>query len=58
MIGFVWDCFRPERRRVLCDVRYNFELWGPQFEQMVRYFKDTSRTTPGKIEDLYGIFGL
>ena len=58
IIGFVWDCFRPERRRVLCDVRYNFELWGPQFEQIVQYFKDAFRTTPGTIEDLYDAYGL
>ncbi len=56
MIGFVWDCFRPERRRVSCDVRYNFELWGPQFVQMVQSFKDTARTTPPTLEDLYAAY--
>ena len=58
MIGFVWDCFRPERRRVASDVRYNFELWGPQFVQMVQSFKDTARTTPPMLEDLYAAYGV
>ena len=58
MIGFVWDCFRPERRRVLCDVRYNFELWGHQFVQMVKYFKDTNRATSGTVDDLYAAYGV
>ena len=56
MIGFVWDCFRPERQRVLCDVRYNFELWGHQFAQMVQYFKDTNRAAPGTLDDLYAAY--
>lgn len=53
MINFVWDGFRPDKQRPRCDVRYNFELWGPQFTRMVQYFKDTARTTAGTIEDLY-----
>ncbi len=58
MISFVWDCFRPERRRIDCDVRYNFELWGPQFVRMVQSFKDTTRTTLPTLVDLYTAYGI
>ena len=58
IMQFVWRCFRPEKQRQLCDVRYNFELWGPQFVQLVKYFKDTSRTASGTIQDIYRYFGV
>lgn len=57
LLAFVWKCFRPEHQRPCCDVRYNYELWGPQFVQMVRYFKDRSRTVPGTIQELYKVYG-
>lgn len=57
MIGFVWDCFWPEPRRVAWDARYNFELWGLRFAPMVRSFKDTARTTASRLEDLYAAYG-
>ncbi len=53
LLTFVWKCFRPEHRRLRSDTRYNYDLWGPQFVTMVRYFKDPSRCAPGTIEDLY-----
>lgn len=52
LMNFVWLCFRPEQRRPLCDDHYNYELWGPQFTAMVRYFKDPNRHSAGTIEDL------
>jgi len=58
MLGFAWDCFRPQRQRALCDVRYNFDLWGPQFVQMVQFLKNPARTDPGTIQDLYTAYGL
>jgi len=58
MFRFVWECFRPERQRAFCDVRYNFELWGPQFSKMVQYFKDLARVEPGTMTDLYAAYGL
>lgn len=57
LMEFVWKCFRPEQRRVNCDVRYNFELWGPQFVTMVRHLKDETRQSPGTIQDLYRLYG-
>jgi len=53
LLEFLWLCFRPEQQRPLCDDHYNYELWGPQFTAMVRYFKDPKRYTAGTIEDLY-----
>jgi hypothetical protein len=53
LMSFVWRCFRPEQRRQQCDVHYTYELWGPQFLQLVSYFKDHSRKAPGTIEDVY-----
>lgn len=58
MIGFIWNCFRPEKRRILCDVRYNFDLWGPQYLEMVKYFKDAGRASPGTIEELYSAYSV
>ena len=53
LLAFVWLCFRPEQQRPRCDDHYNYEVWGPQFISMVRYFKDPNRQTAGTIEDLY-----
>jgi hypothetical protein len=58
LLGFAWDCFRPQRERALCDVRYNFDLWGPQFVHMVQFFKNPARVDPGTIQDLYTAYGL
>jgi len=56
LLAFVWRCFRPEHQRLHFDTRYNYDLWGPQFVKMVRYFKDFSRSAPGTVEDLYREF--
>ncbi|MEX2223218.1 MAG: hypothetical protein WEG40_15605 [Candidatus Rokuibacteriota bacterium] len=53
LLAFTWKCFRPEQARARSGARYNYELWGPQFLQMVRYLKDPLRTAPGTIEELY-----
>jgi hypothetical protein len=58
LLEFVWLCFRPEQQRPLCDDHYNYELWGPQFVQMVQSFKDTNRTTPPTLADLYTAYGV
>jgi hypothetical protein len=58
LMAFAWACFRPEQKRPLCDVRYNYELWGPQFTTLVRFFKERSRTEPGTVEDLYRWYEL
>ena len=53
LLAFVWNCFRPEQQRPECDWRYDFKLWGPQFTDMVQYFKDREQTSCGTIQDLY-----
>lgn len=58
LLDFAWTCFRPEQQRQRCDVRYNYDLWGPQFAEMVRYLKDPSRSSPGGIDELYGLYHL
>jgi hypothetical protein len=57
LLSFVWTCFRPEQRRAQCDIRYNYELWGPQFVDMVRYFKK-SENSPQSIKELYSLYSL
>jgi hypothetical protein len=57
LLEFVWLCFRPEQQRPRCDDHYNYELWGPQFISMVRYFKAPNRHAPGTMEDLYREYG-
>jgi hypothetical protein len=57
LLNFVWTCFRPEQRRAQCDIRYNYELWGPQFADMVRYFKK-SENMPESIKELYSLYSL
>lgn len=56
LFNYIWKCFRPESQRPACAVRYNFELWGPQFATMVRYFKDKNRSDCGSIDELYEAF--
>lgn len=58
LLAFAWKCFRPEHQRPRSDTRYNYDLWGPQYVTMVRYFKDISRLEPGSIEDLYREYGI
>lgn len=58
LIHFVWQCFRPEQQRPLCDDGYNYELWGPQFTTMVQHFKDPARQSPGTVADLYHVYGV
>src|SRR5688572_1122972 len=47
ILSFVWKCFRPEHQRQHSDTRYNYNLWGPEFTTMVRYFKDAARYGAG-----------
>jgi hypothetical protein len=58
IVAYIWKCFRPENKRESCGVIYNWNLWGEQYQKLVEYFKDQSRTTPGKIEDIYKYCGL
>lgn len=53
LLAYARDCFRPKQQRVLCDVHYNYDLWGPQFTEIVRYFKDPSQSFHGGMRELY-----
>jgi hypothetical protein len=57
IIGYLWNCFRPLAARDLCQVNYDYRLWGAH-EQIVRYFKGKEGDDPGDITDLYEHFQL
>jgi hypothetical protein len=57
ILTFVWTCFRPEQRRAQCDTHYNYELWGPQFVEIVQYFKKAEKR-PESIKELYALYSL
>lgn len=53
MVNFIWKCLRPTSRRAGCAVDYNPELWGHQFNDLIAYFKDRARQTPGEVSHVY-----
>ena len=53
MLTFIWTCLRPEVPRPECATDYLVELWGHQFNDLIAYFKDPSRRSPGMVDDLY-----
>ena len=53
MLAFIWKCMRPAVPRPECAVDYNPELWGYHFNELVAYFKDPLRESPGTVDDLY-----
>jgi hypothetical protein len=56
MIDFIWKCFRPDQVRENCAVRYNFELWGPPFAEIVGCFKDKKRRDHPTLDDIYAAY--
>jgi len=56
VFGYINQCFNPEVKRDSCSTRYNFNQWGCQFSQIVRYFKELSGNCPSAI-GLYGYMG-
>lgn len=57
VLDFIWACFRPPNDRASCSTTYNYEAWGPDYTELVRYFKDNKEST-GRITDLYKYFGI
>jgi hypothetical protein len=57
IMSYFWKCFRPLAKRNLCQVYYDFGLWGAH-EKIVRYFKEKEGSDPGNITDLYELFQL
>lgn len=51
LMEYIWQCFRPERMRAGCATQYDYGQWGP-YETIVRYFKDSTRTSHGTVADL------
>lgn len=56
MVNFIWKCFRPDGKRDECDDRYNFELWGPQFNELVRCFKNKELCKPPTLNEIYAAY--
>ena len=52
IFNFIWSCFRPDQPRCECSTTYDYNIWG-EYEELVNYFKDTTRETPGSMKELY-----
>jgi len=53
MVGFIWKRLHPAQAPSQCSVTYPKQLWGHQFNDVVAYFKDWTRTESGSIDDIY-----
>jgi hypothetical protein len=53
--AYIWECFCPEEPRDNCSTRYSFELWGTEFFDIVKYFKDKHKEgkSIGTLEEMY-----
>lgn len=52
IMNYLWECFRPDKRRSECADRYDFDAWGLLYSPIVRYFKDRTNHKPGTALDL------
>lgn len=57
IIEYMWNCFCPSVPRDLCQVNYDYRLWGAH-EKIVRYFKGKKGYSSGNMTDLYEHFQL
>ncbi|MBI4762923.1 MAG: hypothetical protein HZC39_13540 [Chloroflexi bacterium] len=59
MLGFIWSCLCPDHERPLCDVRYDFGLWGG-YKEVVAYFKGrkVNGEAQGTMQDIYNRFDV
>jgi len=48
----IWRRLRLKLQPNTCQRAYNYELWGPVFIDIVKYFKDKDRTEPGRPDAL------
>ena len=57
IFGHISKCLRPTERREGCAVSYNFGLWGPGLEPVVRFFKSRRRQGRRDLEELLTFLG-
>ena len=50
IIEFLWECFCPEERRCDSSTRYDFNLWGSEYVDIVEYLKDRDKNGSKKPE--------
>ena len=52
---FIWECFCPIEKRSDCSTRYDFNLWGSEYMDIVKFFKDRDKTGQGlpELNELY-----
>ena len=43
LIQFIWECFCPTEKRCDCSTRYDFNLWGSEYMDIVKFFKDRDK---------------
>ena len=57
IIQYIWECFCPAENRCDCSTRYDFSLWGSEYLDIVKVFKDRHKAgiDKPKLEDLYSM---
>ena len=53
LLAHIWRCLRPPTPRAACSTTYDFGLWGPELEPLVRSFKEAAqepKSVPGDLE--------
>lgn len=60
LIDYIWTCLCPVTNRLDCSTTYPLENWGSEFEDIVRFFKDSNEFKTGKpsLNDLETKFNL
>lgn len=55
VIEYIWECFCPEIIREECSTKYPLSLWGTEYEDIVKYFKDRDKANlgVGTLDELY-----
>lgn len=46
VFGFINTCLDPRNAPATCARRYAYELWGPSFEPIIRWFKNRKSVEP------------
>jgi len=57
ILDYIWKCLRPDESRIDCSVTYNYEAWGEEFADLVKYFKGKTGGV-GTAGDLYEYFSV
>ena len=58
LLGYIWECLRPEIFRDTCSTIYPTNMWGYDFTYLVEYFKSENKRTVGNMKDLYSHFKI